>query len=75
MLNRERKFEQMVKIEAEKAEKETMDIQIYQLKREVADLKDELKAAEFDRFDAENIREILPTLYDQNLIDKDGKLV
>ena len=65
----------MAKVEAEKVEKETMDNQIYQLKMEIAALKDELKAAELDRLDAEKNREILSTLYDQNLIDKDGKLV
>ena len=36
--------------------------------------KAELKTAEFDRVNAENYREILSTLYDQNLIDKDGIL-
>ena len=63
----------MAKAEEVKAEKEAMDNQIYQLKREVEALKDELKTAEFDRFEADKNRDILATLYEQNLIDREGK--
>ena len=50
-----------------------MNYQFYQLKKQVEELKDELKSAEFDRFEAEKNRDILGRLYDENLIDKDGK--
>ena len=73
MLNRERKFELVEKAEEVKAEKEAMDNQIYQLKRELEVLKDELKTAEFDRFEADKNRDILATLYEQNFIDREGK--
>ena len=63
----------MAKAEEMKVEKEAMDNQIYQLKREVEALKDELKTAEFDRFEADKNRDILATLYEQNLIDREGK--
>ena len=42
----------MVKAEEEKTEKQAMSNKIYQLKREVEFLKDELQVAEFDIHEA-----------------------
>ena len=73
LLNRSKKFERAAKQEAEKGEKEALKIQISLLKEEVKSLKDELLISEFDRFEAEKNRDILGQLYDQNVIDREGK--
>ena len=52
-----------------------MNYQLYQLKKQVEELKNELKSAEFDRFGDEKNRGIFRKLYTENLIDKDGKHV
>ena len=75
LLNRKRKFQRLAKAEEDKTEKEEMNYQLYQLKKQVDELKDKLKSAAFDRFEAEKNRDILGRLHDENLIDKDGKPV
>ena len=72
LLNRERKFQRLAKVEEDKTEKEEMN---YQLKKQVEELKDELNSTEFDRFKIGMNRDILGRLYDENLIYKDGKPV
>ena len=65
----------MAKTEEEKAEKQTVINQIYQLKREVENLKDKLQVTEFDIHEAEKNRDILAKLNEQNIIDDNGKPV
>ena len=71
MLNRERKFERAAKAEAERAEKDAADSLINKLKSEVEELKGELKAAEYERLEADKNRDILASLYEQDLIDRE----
>ena len=73
LLNRSKKFERAAKQNAEKGEKEALKTQISLLKEEVKLLKDELQVSEFDRFEAEKNRDLLGQLYDQNVIDREGK--
>ena len=63
----------MAKIEEEKAGKDEMNYQIYQLKREVEDLKNELLLAEQSKNEAEKNKEILAQLFENNIIDGEGK--
>ena len=73
LLNKNGKFERMAKQEAEKEEKEELKSQISFLKEEVKSLKEELLANEYERYEAEKNRNLLGLLYDQNIIDKEGK--
>ena len=63
----------MAKIEEDKKEKEEFNNQVYQLKREVEDLKAELVLAEQNKYEAEKNKEMLSQLYENNIIDEDGK--
>ena len=69
-MNRERKFQNLAKAEEDKTKKEEMN---YRPKKQVEELKDEQKSAEYDRFEAEKNWDILGRLNDENLIDKDVK--
>ena len=63
----------MAKIEEEKAGKDEMNYQIYQLKREVEDLKNELLLAEQSKNQADKNKEILAQLYEHNIIHREVK--
>ena len=63
----------MAKIEEDKKKKEEFNNQVYQLKREVEDLKAEFVLAEQNKYEAEKNKEMLSQLYENNIIDEDGK--
>ena len=49
-----------------------MSDQIYQLKKQVEALKDDLKSAELEYLESKKNRDILANLYDKNVIDQEG---
>ena len=62
-------------IEMEKEEKDDMNNQLNQLKKEVENLKSELTIAESENMEAEKKRDLLVILYDKKIIDDEGKLI
>ena len=68
-------MQRQAQIEIEKKEKDEMNSQIYQLKKQVKVLKNELLIAEAEKNEAENNKDILAELYDKKIIDDKGKLI
>ena len=66
-------MQHLAKIEEEKTEKEELNNQVFQLKKEVDDLKNELLLAEENNHDAEKNRDLLAQLYENKIIDDKGK--
>ena len=56
-----------------KEEKVEMNNQIYQLKKEVEDLRNELLISESKKLEADKNRDLLAMLYDKKIIDDEGK--
>ena len=50
-----------------------MNNQIYQLKKEVEDLRNELLISESEKLEADKNRDLLAMLYDKKIIDDEGK--
>ena len=70
LLNKDKRLQRQAQIEIEKEE---MSSQIYQLKKQVKGLKNELLIAESEKLEAENNKDILAELYDKKIIDDKGK--
>ena len=66
-------MQHFAKIEEEKTEKEELNNQVFQLKKEVDDLKNELLLAEENNHDVEKNRDLLAQLYENKIIDDKGK--
>ena len=56
-----------------KEEKDEMNNQIYQLKKEVEDLRNELLISESEKLEADKNRDLLAMLYDKKIIDDEEK--
>ena len=72
MLNKEKKYLRLAQIEKDNEEKKEMSDQVYQLKKQVEALKDDLKAAELEYLESTKNRDILANIYDKNVIDQEG---